>query len=89
VSVFRLQTESLDDVLATRGAYDALGAVPYEFVPHVNRCDDDFLEKVRAYSEHVAHDIIGLDDGGALLHDAPGRYEAVGKVVRFRKGVRG
>lgn len=89
VSLFRLQAESLDDVLAHRGAYDALGAVPYELVPHVDRCDDEFLEKVRAYSEHVDHDILGLEDGGALVHDAPGRYEAVGTVVRFRKGVRG
>ena len=89
VSIVRLQTEPLEDVIATRGAYNGLGAVPYEFLPHVNRCTDEFLEKVRAYSEHVDHEIVGLADGGAIVHDTPERYEPVGDVVRFRQGVRG
>lgn len=89
VSLLRLESESIDDVLATRGAYNALGVVPYEMLPHVNRYSDDFLEKVRVYSEHVDHTVIGVPDGGALVHDTPASYEPVGNVLRFTKGVRG
>jgi peptidase E len=88
VSLFRLQAEPLDDVLATRSAFDALGAVQYEFLPHVNRCDEAFLEKVRAYSAHVAHDVVGVADGGALVHNTRDTYATVGTVVRFRQGER-
>ncbi|MBA3270448.1 MAG: Type 1 glutamine amidotransferase-like domain-containing protein [Acidobacteria bacterium] len=89
VSLFRLQSESLAAVLATRDTYTALGAVPYEILPHVNVRDAAFLETVRSYSEHVDHEIVGLADGGALLHDTPATYESIGNVVRFHKGVRG
>jgi peptidase E len=86
VSVYRLQSESLEHVLATRGRFDAVGAVPYEFLPHVNRHDAAFLEKVRAYSAHIDVDIIAVPDGGALIHQAPETFEAVGRITRFRRG---
>ena len=68
VSLFRLLTTSLDNVLADRSEYDALGLVAYEILPHINRLELSFLEKVRYYSEQVDHDVIGLADGTALLH---------------------
>ena len=39
VSLFRLVTEPVDDVLATRDDYDGLGFVEYEVLPHLNRHD--------------------------------------------------
>ena len=49
VSLFRLLTAPLDDVLAHHGEYDGLGLVGYEILPHLNRLDASFLEKVRRY----------------------------------------
>lgn len=86
VSLFRLQTESLDDVLATRGRFDAIGAVPYEFLPHANRVDVAFLEKVQHYSRRIDHDIVALADGGAILHTSPDSSAVVGNFTRYRRG---
>jgi peptidase E len=83
VSLFRLESESVDDVLATRSRFDALAAVPYEFLPHVNRLDRAMLEKVSRYCERVDNDVIGVADGGALVHSAAA-VEQVGEIVRFR-----
>jgi peptidase E len=87
VSLFRLLTEPLDKVLANSGEYEALGVVNYEVLPHLNRFEQAFLETVRCYSEHVAHDVIGLADGAALLHSGCDDYKCVGQAIRFRSGV--
>jgi peptidase E len=87
VSLFRLLTCPLDEVLANRGAYEALSVVGYEILPHLNRFENSFLETVRRYSERVAHDVIALADGAALLHMDCDAYKCVGQVSRFRNGV--
>jgi dipeptidase E len=87
VSLFRLLNTTIDDVLANRAAYEALGLVTYEILPHLNRCEPAFLEQVRRYSARVNHDIIGLADGSALLHTSQADYQCIGHVQRFRKGV--
>ena len=86
VSLYRLQTESVEAVLNDRGRFDAVSAVSYEVLPHANRCDAALLGKVRRYSEQVDHDIVALSDGAALLH-AGDSFEAVGEVARYRLGV--
>ena len=86
VSLFRLLTISLDKVLAERHEYEALGKVNFEIVPHVNRLEASFLEKVRCYSERIAHDVIGLADGAAVLFANSDDYLCTGHVTRFRKG---
>jgi peptidase E len=86
VSIFRLRAESLESVLGDRGRFDAMSAVPYEILPHANRCDQALLGKVRRYSEHVEHDVVTLADGAALLHTGDA-FAAVGEVVRYRTGV--
>jgi dipeptidase E len=84
VSLFRLESESVDDVLATRGRFDALTAVRYEFLPHVNRLDDAMLDKVRQYAGRVDAEVIGVADGGALVHGGTETFEPIGEIVRFR-----
>jgi peptidase E len=86
VSLFRLQTESVDEVLATRGRYDGLATVAYELLPHMERWDAAFLDKVRQYSEHVDNDIVALADDGALFYVGPNTFEQVGKTRRYRNG---
>jgi dipeptidase E len=86
VSLFRLVTDSVDQVLTEWAEYDALELVDYELLPHLNRLDDSFLAKVRCYSEGVDHDIIGLADGAAVLHTSDGGFRCVGEAVRFRGG---
>jgi peptidase E len=87
VSLFRLLTAALDEVFANRSEYEALGVVDYEILPHLNRFEPAFLETVRRYSERVAHDVIGLADGAAVLHRSGDDYWCVGQATRFRSGV--
>jgi peptidase E len=87
VSLFRLLTVPLDEVSANRGEYEALGVVDYEILPHLNRFEPSFLETVRRYSKRVAHDVIGLTDGAAVLHRSSDDYWCVGQATRFRSGV--
>jgi len=88
VSLFRLLTATLDEVVATRVEYEALGFVDYELLPHLNRLEPSFLETVRRYSERVAHDVIALADGAAVLHAGDGNFRCFGRAARFRNGVR-
>ena len=86
VSLARLEHEPLDEVLAARARYDAMGAVPYEVLPHAERRDAGLLAKVRDYSARAAVDVIALADGAALLHTAPDRFRSVGALTHFRAG---
>ncbi|RIK44573.1 MAG: hypothetical protein DCC55_02065 [Chloroflexi bacterium] len=87
VSLFRLQGATIDDVFASRSEYEALGVVAYELLPHLNRCEPAFLEKVRQYSKRAACDIIALADGAAVLHSSRDDYRCVGQTAIFRQGV--
>jgi peptidase E len=86
VSLFRLQNEPLEEVLATRDRFAALAAVSYELLPHLHRWDAAFLAKVRSYSQGVEHDIIGLADGGAMFHSGDDDVAGAGTIRRYRKG---
>lgn len=87
VSLYRLMTVPLADVLANRSKYEALGIVGYEILPHLNRFEPSFLELVQRYSEHLAHDVLALTDGAALLYANSDEYMCIGRVTRFRTGV--
>jgi hypothetical protein len=43
----------------------SIGIVDYEILPHANRLESSFLQKVHRYSWRIAHDVIGLADGAA------------------------
>jgi peptidase E len=86
ISLFRLQTATVDEVFADRNEYEALGFVRYELLPHLNWFDEEFLEKVREYSQRIEHDIVALHDGAAVLHRNFDDYHCVGKAARFRNG---
>lgn len=87
VSLFRLLTSSLDEVLRSHGDYEALGVVEYELLPHLNRMEPAFLERVARYSEKVSHDILALSDGAGVLQTGSDEPAVVGRVVRIRDGV--
>lgn len=86
ISLFRLLTGTIDEVLVNRADYAALGMVAYEILPHLNTFDASFLERVRRYSAGIDHDIIALYDGAAVLHTSQEHYQCVGHVERFRNG---
>ncbi len=86
VSLFRLEKNTVDDVIANHGAYEGLGIVGYELLPHRNRHTSEFIEKVRQYSEHIEHDVVALDDGAAVVHTTAEGYACTGTAVRFRRG---
>jgi peptidase E len=87
LSLFRLRNATVDAVLTNYSDYPALGIVDYELLPHLNRYQPPFLERVRHYSERIAHDVIGLFDGAALLHTTQHQYHCSGQALRFRNGV--
>ena len=87
VSLFRLQSAPVDAVVANRAEFEGLCTVGYEILPHLNRHDASFLEKVQRYSELISHDIVALDDGAALVCDDSGS-RSFGEAVRFTRGVR-
>lgn len=86
VSLLRLQTEHVDDVVATRARFDAIGAVDYELLPHRDRWDAGFLDKVRDYSTRVENDIIALADGAAIFFRHDGGSNIDGASTRYRNG---
>jgi peptidase E len=86
VSLLRLQHESVDEVLATRGRFDALAAVDYELLPHLNQCNAGLIEAVRKYSRHVDNDVVAVPDGVAIVHADDGVVTDGGTTVRYRKG---
>jgi dipeptidase E len=83
VSLYRLLKLPVSDVVAGRHDFEALGLVDYELLPHLNRLAPSMLEAVRQYSEHLDHDVIGLSDGAALLHE-DGEVRCTGVTMRFR-----
>jgi len=87
VSLFRLLTESLEEVFENRDEYEGLGFVGYEILPHLNRLDTSFLETVQRYSERVPHDVIALADGAAVVHNGDQNYRCIGQAKIFRRGV--
>jgi dipeptidase E len=88
VSLYRLLSCTVERILAERGEYAALGLVDYEILPHLNRLDQPFLEKVARYSQGVPHDVIALEDGSAVICADGQEFRCVGRAERFRGGVR-
>ena len=86
VSLFRLQTDSDEEVLATRGRFSALGAVAFELLPHADRLDAAFIDKVRRYSEQAGTDVVAVADGGAIFPTSADEFEHVGTITRYRRG---
>ena len=86
VSVMRLEDETVDAVLATRGRLDALGAVDYEMLPHRDRWAEHVRERVRAYSAVIDHDVVALADGSAIFHMNGAPPATDGNLTRYRKG---
>jgi dipeptidase E len=86
VSLFRLQAESVEEVLATRGRFSALGAVAFELLPHANRLDAAFIDRVRRYTEQSDVDVVAVADGAAIFSTSPDAFEHVGTITRYRHG---
>jgi peptidase E len=87
ISLHRLLKCEVAEVLAGRPGREGLGLVGFEFLPHLNRHNQVFIDRVRAYSAAVPHDIVGVDDGGAISITTNGELSAIGRAVRFRRGV--
>jgi peptidase E len=86
VSLYRLQTESVEEVLATRGRFSALGAVAFELLPHADRLDVAFIDKVRRYTEQAETDVVAVADGAAIFSTSADQFEHVGTITRYRRG---
>ena len=84
ISLHRLLKYEVAEVVAGRAGHAGLGLVGFEFLPHLNRRDQVFIDRVRAYSEAVPHDIVGVDDGGAISVTANGEVAEISDdIVTF------
>jgi hypothetical protein len=52
----------------------------------LNAHGESFLEKVRQYSQAIRHPVIGVEDGGALMHRSREKYQLAGRASIFRHG---
>jgi peptidase E len=86
VSLFRLLKSSAEEVLRTRAEFDGIGLVQFEILPHLERHSAPFLARVSRYSQAIAHDVVALADGAALIFQH-GTLQYVGAVMRYRAGV--
>ena len=80
-------SRAVPTVLSEHASFEALGAVDYELLPHLDRHSASFLEKVRLYSESIPHDVVALADGAALIY-VDGEPTAAGETAIFSRGVR-
>jgi peptidase E len=87
LSLHRLLRSEVAEVLAERAGHEGLGLVGFEFLPHLNRHGERFIDRVLAYSEAVPHDIVGAHDGGAIAVKTNAEVSVIGRAVRFRQGV--
>ncbi len=62
--LFQLFTDTLDD----EGS-ESLQFVDFEFLPHYNRWNDDFKQKVLAYSQETGTKVYAGNDGDGLIVD--------------------
>lgn len=87
VSLFRLETVPVERVIADRERFRAMGATPFELLPHLNRCGEALLERVARYSARANCDVLALADGAAWLCDEAG-VRIVGEALSFCAGER-
>jgi peptidase E len=86
VSLFRLLSADVEAVMSNRPECAGLGFVDYELLPHLNRHDAAFLEKVRRYSERVPHDVVALADGAVAFSSGKRDCRCSGHAARYRGG---
>jgi peptidase E len=86
VSPYRLLSTDVDRVVAERNHYDGCAFADYELLPHLNRLDPSFIDKVRRYSDLAGCDVVAIEDGAAIIHTGD-TQRAIGRAVRFRGGV--
>lgn len=86
VSLFRLLAGEIDDVVAVRQHFTGLGTVGFEFLPHLNRHDAAFMDKVVQYSRSLPCDVLALEDGAALFVTEED-VSVSGCGMRIRRGV--
>ena len=89
LSLYRLMSHSIDEVVSAHAGFEGLGLVDYELLPHMNRHDAEFEAKVRRYSERMPHDIVALVDGAVVFANAETECHCCGGGMRYRRGVRG
>ncbi|MBN1907940.1 MAG: Type 1 glutamine amidotransferase-like domain-containing protein [Deltaproteobacteria bacterium] len=85
VSLFRLVTETVEQVIRDHPDYEALNIVDYEFLPHLNNMEPSFIQKVTEYSKYIDHDIISIADGSAIFHNN-NEITYIGNAIRFHVG---
>jgi dipeptidase E len=60
---------------------DALQLVDFEFLPHYNRWNEDFKQKVLAYVETTGTTVYTANDGDGMIVDEDGSIQLIGDIV--------
>ena len=72
--------------MAERDRHAGLGIVSYELLPHLNRLDAEFLDKVQRHPERVACDLVAIE-GGAARIPAHAETRCIGRGMMVLGGV--
>jgi peptidase E len=86
VSLFRLLDNTVSAVVHERDRYGALGCVPFEVLPHLERQSPAFIGRVLEYSAQAAVDIWCLPDGAAVDWNDISGATAIGTARLLRRG---
>jgi peptidase E len=85
LSLSRVDRVPEERVIADRERFRAIGAAPFELLPHLNRVGTELLDKVARYSALTQCDVLALADGAAWLCDDDGA-RIVGEALCFFAG---
>lgn len=83
VSVFRLLTRNVDEVVRTRDEHEGLQLVPFEIIPHWEGATDAFGASARAYRSRTEAEVWLLPDASAIVHGGPYDRLRIGAAERL------
>jgi len=87
VAIYKSFIGNLDDITHEDiMGLSALNLVDFEFLPHYNRWNQDFIKAVKAYSAKFSSLIYACKDGdGIVVND--NKIEFVGNIVKIENGI--
>ena len=82
--LFKLFTCSLEETLNCRDILSALHITDFEFLPHYNRWEAKYIDRVKEYLQKIESTIFTCEDGNGIIVEN-GDMNFIGKVIKLKK----